>query len=189
MMVKEHLYPAASSWCNSEGRVVQALHMFQLFPLPGKEGLRTFWVLASVWGGRRQSNLRFPQQKPQEGRQGSRKVHGYVGEGRAKWYLLLGTEGRCSTDVSARGNSLAAIYCHFWLKNQDLGKFSTWINGTEKFPTPYLPFLLQMRQLRPASALQSSCISCTYASYASYRNSKPRFVSREDQGKVGQGAR
>lgn len=64
--------------------------------------------------------------------------------------LLLGIGQRCLTAASAGGNSPAAIYCHFRLKKQDLGKFSARVSGTEKYPTLHLPFLLQMRKLTEA---------------------------------------
>lgn len=53
VMVKENLYPAPSSRCDSKGRVVQMLHALELFPLPGREGLRIFWILQLLPKGER----------------------------------------------------------------------------------------------------------------------------------------
>lgn len=94
--------------------------MFNLFPLPGREDLRIFWGLQFLYKG--EGDAQHPTASDSRDfckrniKRAERVAKNLVGawEGEEQiGQLLLDMGQRCFTEVSAGGNSPAAVYCHF----------------------------------------------------------------------------
>lgn len=114
--------------------------------------------------------------------------------------LLLGIGQRCFPEVSAGGNSPAAIYWHFWLKKTGLGEIQhrgRWHWEIPASPSP-ISSLDEETNWSPLLLLQAAA-SHTYTGFMHvflftcprggqgtgndyiYRDRKPRFVSWEER--------